>query len=284
MLFPEGWKPSFPPPQWERQAAKLSTKQQAPVDFVALTELFSKLSVAEVQRKRWKVRRLEADKSQNPPPAPKPDRCAATIFITTRPSCAPLAALHKPAVLPCPVLPKKFRCVPAPPSRKQAFDTGTPSILYTLLTCPSVALPRPSHGKPSSPRKVAPLPRHVPKGTSITHRKLIVNPSTSLTPSPSPHKRKSFASSRTASSNSEPSKRIRLSSDSRSSSGSSSEVATPQQYLHVLPVNTKPPVTIGYDFGHQMLNFPDITGCQPYYGYAEFDLNDVLSSEALLQA
>ena len=283
MLFPEGWKPSFPPPQWERQAAKPSTKRYTPFDFVALTELFSKLSVAQAQRKRWKVKCSEADQSKISPPAPKPDRSAATIFITTRPHSAPLAMMHKPATVPCAVFTEKFRCVPASPSRKQTFNTDTLSKPYTLLTRPSeVVLPRPPHRKPSSPRKVAPLPRRVPKGTSITHRELIAL-------SPSPHKRKlppSFTSSRTASSDSESPKRIRLSSEfsSSGSSSSGSEVATPEQHPHPLPVNIEPLAVAGYDFGRQMLNFPDIAGCQPYYGYTEeFDLNNMLSSEALLQ-
>ena len=286
MLFPEGWKPSFPPPQWERQAAKPSTKRYTPVDFVTLTELFSKLNVAEAQRKRWKVKRSEADQSKIFPSAPKPDRSAATIFITTRPPCAPLAAMHKPAALPCTVFAKKFHCVSASPSRKRAFDTDTSSKPYTLLIRPSeVALPRPPHRKPSSPRKVAQLPRRVPKGMSITHRELIANSSTSFTPSPSPRKRKSSASSGIASSDSESSKRIRLSSDSSSSGGSSSDIATPEQHPHALPVDIEPPIIAGYDFGRQMLNFPDIPGCQPYYGYdtEEFNLGNVHSSEALLQ-
>ena len=286
MLFPEGWKPSFLPPQWERQAAKSSTKQHAPVDFVALTELFSKLSVAEAQRKRRKVKRSEADKSKISLPAPKPDRSAATIFITTRPPCAPLPAMHKSAALPCAVFAEKLRCVPVSPSRKQAFNA--PSKPYTLLTLPSeVVLSRPSNRK-LSPRKVAPLPRRVPKGTSTTHREFIVNPSTPVALSPSLHKRKfppSSTSSRTVSSNSESSKRIRLSSDLSSSSGSGSEVATPEQHFHTLPVNIKSPVIASYDFSRQILNFPDIPGFQPCYGddAEEFDLNDVLSSEALLR-
>ena len=286
MLFPEGWKPSFPPPQWERQATKPSTKRNTPVDFVALTELFSKLSVAEAQRKRWKVKRSEADQSKIFPSAPKPDRSAATIFITTRPPCAPLAAMHKPATFPCTVSAKKLRCVSAPPSRKWAFDTDTPSKPYTLLTRPSkVALPRPPHRKPSSPRKIAQLPRRVPKGMSITHHELIPNSSASVTPSPSPRKRKSSASFGIASSDSVSSKRIRLSSDSSSSSGSGSDIATPEQHPHALPINIEPPVIASYDFGCQMLNFPDVAGCQPYYGCdaEEFNLSDVLSSETLLQ-
>ena len=285
MLFPEGWKPSFPPPRWERQAAKPSTKRHTPVDFVALTELFSKLSVAEARRKRRKVKRSEADPSKNFLSAQKPDRSAATIFITTRPPCAPLAAMHKPAAFPCTVFFKKFQCVSASPFRKCAFDTDTSSKPYTLLTRPSeVALPRPPHWKPSSSRKVAQLPRRVPKGMSITHREHIASSSTSVTPSPSPRKRKSSASSGIASSGSKSSKRIRLSSDS-SSSGSNSDIATPEQQPHALPVNIEPPVIAGYDFGHQMLNFPDIAGCQPYYRHdtEEFNLSDVLSSEALLQ-
>ena len=287
MLFPEGWKPSFPPPQWERQPAKSSTKRHPPVDFVALTELFSKLSVAEAQRKRWKVKRSEADRSKIFPSAPKPDRSAATIFITTRPPCAPLAAIHKPAALPCTVFAKTFHCVSASPSRKRAFDTDTSSKPYTLLTRPSeVALPRPPHRKPSSLRKVAQLPRRVPKGMSFAHRELITNSSTSVTPSPSSRKRKSSASSGIASSDSGSSKRIRLSSDSSSSSGSGSEVLTPEQHPHTLPVNIEPPVVADYDFGRRVLNFVDIPGCQPYHGYRdieEFDLSDMLSSEALLQ-
>ena len=288
MLFPEGWKPSFLPPQWERQATNPSTKCHPPVDFVALTELFSKLSVAEVQRKRWKVKRSEADKSKIFPPAPKPDRSAATIFITTRPPCAPLAAMHKPAALPCAVFAERSRCVPASPSRKRVFYADISLKPYTLLTRPSeAALPRPPHQKPSSPRKVAPLPRRVPKGTSITHRDLIANSSTPITPSPPPHKRKlppSPASSRTDSSDLESSKRIRSSSDSSGSSGSGSEVATPEQHPHALPVNIEPSVVAGYDFGRQMLNFVDIAGCQPHYGYdTEFDLTNVLSSEAPLR-
>ena len=286
MLFPEGWKPSFPPPQWERQATKPSTKRHTPVDFMALTELFSKLSVAEVQRKRWKVKRSEVDHSKIFPPTPKPDRSAAIIFITTRPPCAPLAATHKPATLPCTVFAKKFHCVSASPSRKRAFDTDTSSKPYTLLTRPSeVVLPRSPHRKPSSPRKAAQLPRRMPKGMSITHHELITNSSTSVTPSPSPRKRKSSASSGIASSDSEPSKRIRLSSDSSSSSGSGSDIATPEQHPHTLPVNIEPSVVAGYDFGRQMLNFPDIAGCKLYYGYdtEEFNLSDVLSPEALLQ-
>ena len=288
MLFPEGWKPSFPPPQWERQATKPSTIHHPPVDFVVLTELFSKLSVAEVQRKRWKVKHSEADKSKIFPPAPKPDRSAATIFITTRPPCAPLAAMHKPTTLLCAVLAERSLCVPASPSRKRVFDADTSSKPYTLLTRPSeVALPQPPHRKLSSPRKVAPLPRRVPKGISITHRELIANFSTPVTPSPSPHKRKlqpPSASSRTASSDSKSSKRIRSSSDLSSSSGSGSEVATPEQHSHALPVNIEPPIVAGYDFGRQMLNFVDIAGCQPHYGYdTEFDLSNVPSSEALLR-
>ena len=253
---------------------------------MALTELFSKLSVAEAQRKRWKVKRSEADPSKIFPSALKPDRSAATISITTRPPCAPLAAMHKPVTLPCTVFTKKFHCVPAPSFRKRTFDADTSSKPYTLLTSPSeVALPRPSHRKSSSPKKVAQLPRRVPKGMSITHREFIPNSSTSLTPSPSPRKRKSSASSGIASLDSESSKRIRLSSDSSSSSGSGSDIATPEQHPHALPVNIKPPLIAGYDFDHQMLNFPDTAGCQPYYGYdiKEFNLNDVLSSEALLQ-
>ena len=284
MLFPEGWKPSFPPSQWERQPAKPSTKRHAPVDFVALTKLFSKLSVAEAQRKRWKVKRSEADPSKIFPSTPKPDRSAATIFITTRPTCAPLAAMHKPAALPCTVFAKKLRCVSASPSRKRAFDTDTSYKPYTLLTCPSeVALPRPPHRKSSSPRKVAQLPRRVPKGMSITHRELIANSSTSVTPSPSPRKRKSSTLSGIDSSDSESSKRIRLSSDS-SSSDSGSDIATPEHF-HALPVGIEPPIIAGYNSGRQMLNFPDIAGCQPYYGYdtEEFNLGNVHSSEALLQ-
>ena len=284
MLFPEGWKPSFPPPQWERQVAKPSTKRHTSVDFVALTELFSKLTVAEAQRKRWKVKRSEADQSRIFPSASKPDRSAATIFITTRPPCAPLAAMHKPAALPCTVFAKKFHCVSASSLRKRAFDTDTSSKPYTLLTRSSeVVLPRPPHRKPPSPRKVAQLPRRVPKGTSITHREPIANSSTSVTPSP--RKRKSSASSGIASSDSESSKRIRLSSDSSSSSGSGSDIATPEQHPHPLPVNIELPVIAGYDLGRQILNFPDVAGCQPYYGYdtGEFNLSDVLSSEALLQ-
>ena len=232
------------------------------------------------------MKRSEADHSKIFPPAPKPDRSAATIFITTRPPCAPLAAMHKPAALPCAAFSKKFHYVSTSPSRKRAFDTDTSSKPYTLLTRPSeVALPRPPNWKPSSPRKVAQLPRRVPKGMSTTHHEPITNSSTSVTTSPSPRKQKSSASSDIASSDSESSKRIRLSSDSSSGSGSGSDIATPEQIPHALPVNIEPPAIAGYDFGRQMLNLPDIAGCQPYYGYdtEEFNLSDVFSSEALLQ-
>jgi hypothetical protein len=240
--FPKGWKRCFPAPQWYRRPAKGSTKRPPMMDFEEFIELFSRMSVKEGQRKRRRIKKSQdsAKRKKTSPPQPKLDRSAATIFITTRPLSAPLAAFVRPKTapkhLPIPELPT----IPAPSSRKCAFVCPhPPSTLATLLPTPLPSSKVPPFSKEQSlcRRKIAPLPKRVPNGPSTTHRAVTrtesdISVSSSSTPgSPS-------TSSRLPSSGSPSSKRRHLSSDS----SAGSEVATPEAFSLSLPTTIPPSV------------------------------------------
>ncbi|KIM88655.1 hypothetical protein PILCRDRAFT_813626 [Piloderma croceum F 1598] len=248
--FPRDWKASFPPPQWDRRPAKAPSKRPPMVEFEEFSEIFSLMSVKERPRKRWRIKKSNdpqkrAKTKRTSSLAPKPDRSAATIFITTKPPAAPLAAFIRPTTVPRCFLVPPLPTVPAPPSRKRIFEsldpTPTPTTLVAtpLLRAEELTSPK---TKSSSRRKIAPLPRRVPNGTSVAHRAMTPAASSisvsSEQESPSPS-----SSSRSPSSESS-SKRIRLSSDS----GSASEVATPEPSPLSLPTDIPPPVLSIADF------------------------------------
>jgi hypothetical protein len=240
--FPKGWKRCFPAPQWYRRPAKASTKRPPMMDFEEFIELFSRMSVKEGQRKRRRVRKSQdpAKRKKTSPPHPKPDRSAATIFITTKPLSAPLAAFVRPKPVSEHFLTPVLPTIPAPSSRKCAFaspySASTPA---TLVPTPLPSSKDPLFSKEQSlcRRKIAPLPKRVPNGPSTAHRAVtrtesdtsVSSSSTQGSPSPS---------SRSPSSGSASSKRRHLSSDS----SAGTEVATPEASSLSLPATIPPSV------------------------------------------
>lgn len=220
------------------------------MDFEQFTKLFSQMTVREVPRKRWRKKIQGAHKSKRAStPPPKPDRSAATIFITTKPPPAPLPALIRSTITPYSPMPTpmpKLPTVPISTSRKRrAFASPDADSTSTTLV-PRAESETEQELAPRKRRKVASLPKRVPNGTSIAHRAVASTATDVSDSSSSSHLPVSSLSSRAPSSGSASSKRTRLSSDS----SSASEVATPEATSQPLPTNIQLPAlsSTGSDF------------------------------------
>ncbi|KAF7981105.1 hypothetical protein HWV62_34817 [Athelia sp. TMB] len=233
--FPAGWKPIFPAPAWERRASKAPSKRAETVEMSELTDLFERMPTKDCVRKYWRKKTPRDPLKPTKPartssPAPKPDRSAATVYITVKPPVATHPALVHPITPRQFLVPKPARIMtpePASPSRKRSYASSDASSSGHDSDVDQERAPR-------KRRKVAGLPKRVPTGTSLAHRAFGEVPSATLVPhlSPStPVSRTRRTRSPSSERDSPTSKRARTASDS-----SSSELATPESCTQALPV------------------------------------------------
>ncbi|EGO31058.1 A mating type protein [Serpula lacrymans var. lacrymans S7.9] len=230
--FPaQGVPYQFSIPQWRRRPTQKLLRPPQTIDFDEIIEMFSRMNMkcgAEKARKHRAHELLRlgggtTDLHIHRQPTAK--RLAATSSITVKPPPAPLPSLIRSTKSYLPVLLPSLISVPAPNSRLHVFNTPSPqSRPTTLVPVPGTET---TTRKVTSARKIAPLPKRIPKGTSIAHRGITpamsessVIPSLSLT---SPSRTSSYGSSET-----------RLFSES-SSSSSSPRVRTPATSSNSLP-------------------------------------------------
>ena len=237
--FPSAYPPScnpfpsregkcvFSSPVWMRHPAK-SIKRSPEIDFDEFVAEFARMNVREGPRKRL-VKKQNDHRNPSKPrrtqtPPPKPDRSAATLFITTRPLPAPLPALIRSTV--------SSPRLPLPPVLSSAGSNAshspvTPPTLAIPQTVVPLALP-----EKTRKRKRTPLPRRTPATACRVHQGISpVKSDTSPPSSPpslSPPRMSSFSSdhfSRTSSSG---------------SSSASSAVVTPESSPVSLPTYLTP--------------------------------------------
>ncbi|KAF7979424.1 hypothetical protein HWV62_42556 [Athelia sp. TMB] len=233
--FPAGWKPSFAAPAWERRASKAPSKRAETIEMSELTALFERMPTKDCVRKYWRKKTPRDPLKPMKPartssPAPKPDRSAATAYITVKPPVSTHPALVHPITPRQFLVPKPARIMtpePASPSRKRSYASSDASSSGHDSDVDQERAPR-------KRRKVAGLPKRVPTGTSLAHRAFGEVPSATLVPhlSPStPVSRTRRTRSPSSERDSPNSKRARTASDS-----SSSELATPESCTQPLPV------------------------------------------------
>nr|WDY60863.1 HD MAT HD2 protein [Rhizopogon salebrosus] len=218
---------NFGTPKWLRRPMNTPV-QHTPLDIDALIGRFSRMDILDDSSSRVRG---------------KGDSFAAVAAITVIPPSAPHPALIRGIVTDVTAVCGTLRSVPATASRRHVFNTPSPqSRPVTLIPTSENPITQKTRR-----RKVAPLPKRVPHGNSISHREVTPDISEASVASPSPS-----SPSRSSSFGSDGSSQSRLFSSVSSGSSTSSNLATPPSSSPSLPTQLASPSMSLFNFSSSM--------------------------------
>ncbi|KAG1757151.1 homeodomain protein 2 [Suillus lakei] len=225
---------NFGAPKWLRRPTNMTVRRPT-LDIDGFVDRFSMINLLDDSGSRSRS---------------SVDSFAAVAAITVLPFPAPLPALIRGAATHIAPIRTPLLSVPATASRRHVFDTPSPQSRPITLVPASETLT----GQKTRRRKLAPLPKRIPHGNSISHRGVTPAVSEVSVASPSPS-----SPSRSSSFGSESSSQSHLFSSASSTSSSSSGVMTPPPSSPSPPMQLASPPTSLFNFSSNMADlFGDV--------------------------